>query len=134
MSQGCDRWMNTTVLHRIPTRLARAAASWTSIGSLGHDRHDVPVLEAADKPNVVILLADDLGVQDIGYYHGPVETPVLDGLAKRGVGLKPFTRAAVCSPSGDTLLTGRHHVRTGVYSWISDGSNTPFTLAGKDDC
>lgn len=122
MSQGCDRWMNTTVLHRIPTRLARAAASWTSIAAaLVMIAMTSPVLEAADKPNVVILLADDLGVQDIGCYHGPVETPVLDGLAKRGTRFETFySGCAVCSPSRATLLTGRHHIRTGVYSWISD--------------
>ena len=76
-------------------------------GSLGHDRHDVPVLEVADKPNVVILLADDLGVQDIGCYQGPVETPVLDGLARRGTRFETFySGCAVCSPSRATLLTG----------------------------
>ena len=114
--------MNTTVLHRIPTRLARAAASWTSIAAaLVMIAMTSPVLEAADKPNVVILLADDLGVQDIGCYQGPVETPVLDGLARRGTRFETFySGCAVCSPSRATLLTGRHHIRTGVYSWISD--------------
>ena len=99
--------MNTTVLHRIPTRLARAAASWTSIAAaLVMIAMTSPVLEAADKPNVVILLADDLGVQDIGCYHGPVETPVLDGLAKRALGLKPFTQAAASAHRREHFADG----------------------------
>ena len=72
-------------------------------------------------PNVVVLLADDLGYQDVGCYGGPVRTPAIDQLAKEGVRFTEFySGCAVCSPSRATLLTGRHHIRTGVYSWISD--------------
>ena len=73
------------------------------------------------KPNVVILLADDLGYRDIGCYGGPVKTPTIDSLAKGGTRFQQFySGCAVCSPSRATLITGRHHIRTGVYSWISD--------------
>lgn len=76
---------------------------------------------ANEKPNVVVLLADDLGWKDIGCYGGPVRTPVVDDLAKSGVRFTDFySGAAVCSPSRATLLTGRQHVRSGIYSWISD--------------
>lgn len=81
---------------------------------------DAPARRSA-KPNVILLLADDLGSGDIGCYGGPVKTPVLDGLAKRGVKFTNFYSAApVCSPARATLLTGRHHVRTGVYTVIQD--------------
>jgi arylsulfatase A len=74
---------------------------------------------SSEKPNVVILLADDLGFKDIGCYDGPVKTPAIDRLADRGVKFSDFySGCAVCSPSRATLLTGRHHIRTGVYSWI----------------
>ena len=73
------------------------------------------------QPNVVVLLADDLGFSDIGCYGGPVKTPTLDGLAAEGVRFTDFyAGAAVCSPSRATLLTGRNHIRGGVYSWIHD--------------
>ncbi len=73
------------------------------------------------RPNVVVLLADDLGYQDIGCYGGPVKTPALDRLAAKGVRFTDFySGCAVCSPSRATLLSGRHHIRTGVFSWISD--------------
>ncbi len=78
-------------------------------------------LSAAKRPNVVMLLADDLGWKDIGCYGGPVKTPTLDRLAAGGVRFTDFyAGAAVCSPSRATLLTGRQHLRAGVYSWIHD--------------
>jgi arylsulfatase A len=77
---------------------------------------------AKDKqPNVVILLADDLGSQDLGCYGGPVKTPVLDSLAARGVKFTDFhAGAAVCSPSRATFLTGRQNLRTGIYGVLQD--------------
>ena len=81
------------------------------------------------RPNVVILLADDLGWKDIGCYGGPVKTPALDGLAERGVRFESFySGAAVCSPSRATLLTGRHHIRAGVYRWIHDHDQNSHLL------
>ena len=77
--------------------------------------------EKQPKPNVVILLADDLGSKDLGCYGGPVKTPVLDNLAARGVRFTDFhAGAAVCSPSRATLLTGRQNLRTGIYSVLQD--------------
>ena len=87
------------------------------------------LVHAADKPNVVVLLADDLGYQDIGCYGGPVKTPALDSLAAGGVRFTEFySGCAVCSPSRATLITGRHHIRTGVYSWIHDPSQRSHLL------
>jgi len=95
---------------RILTHVAGAAA-----------RSKQPKIQAASKPNVVILLADDLGSKDIGCYGGPVKTPVLDGLAARGVRFTDFhAGAAVCSPSRATLLTGRQNLRTGIYGVLQD--------------
>ena len=87
-------------------------------------------LSAQTQPNVVILLADDLGYNDVGCYGGPVKTPAIDQLAKDGVRFTDFySGCAVCSPSRATLLTGRHHIRTGVYSWIHDeGQNSHLLL------
>ena len=76
---------------------------------------------AERRPNIVILLADDLGSKDLGCYGGPVKTPVLDGLAARGVRFTDFhAGAAVCSPSRATLLTGRQNLRTGIYGVLQD--------------
>ena len=72
-------------------------------------------------PNVITLLVDDLGYRDIGCYGGPVNTPVLDTLATEGVRFTDFhSGAPVCSPSRATFLTGRNHIRAGVYSVLSE--------------
>jgi len=74
-----------------------------------------------NRPNVVVLLADDLGWKDIGCYGGPVATPTLDKLAAEGVRFTDFhAGAAICSPSRATLLTGRQHLRTGIYGVLQD--------------
>lgn len=76
---------------------------------------------AAKRPNIVVLLADDLGWKDIGCYGGPVNTPTLDRLAAEGVRFTDFhAGAATCSPSRATLLTGRQHLRTGIYGVLQD--------------
>ncbi len=81
------------------------------------------------RPNIVFLLADDLGYRDIGCYGGPVQTPALDNLAAQGVRFTDFySGGAVCSPSRATLLTGRHHIRAGVYSWIDDYHHSAHLL------
>jgi arylsulfatase A len=78
-------------------------------------------LAEAKRPNVIVLLADDLGSQDIGCYGGSVKTPNLDRLAANGARFTQFySGAPVCSTARATLLTGRHHVRTGVYTVIQD--------------
>lgn len=84
---------------------------------------------AAKPPNVVVLLADDLGYQDIGSSGGPVNTPALDRLASEGTRFTQFySGCAVCSPSRAVLLTGRHHIRAGVYSWIYDETQNSHLL------
>ncbi|MEM8670599.1 MAG: sulfatase-like hydrolase/transferase [Planctomycetota bacterium] len=76
---------------------------------------------AAERPNIVLLMSDDLGWKDLGCYGGPVNTPTLDQLASRGKRFTDFySGAAVCSPSRAALLTGRTNLRCGIYSWIND--------------
>ena len=86
-------------------------------------------ISAQSKPNVVMLLADDLGYKDVGCYGGPVITPNIDGLAAKGTRFSDFySGCSVCSPSRAVLLTGRHHIRAGVYSWIHDESQNSHLL------
>jgi uncharacterized sulfatase len=71
---------------------------------------------AGRKPNLVLILADDLGYGDLGAYGTKaIRTPNLDRLAAEGVRFTQFySSAAVCSPSRAGLLTGRYPVRTGI--------------------
>lgn len=66
------------------------------------------------KPNVVLILNDDMGYSDIGCYGGEIETPNLDQLAANGLRFSQFYNTARCSPSRASMLTGLHPHQTGV--------------------
>jgi len=55
--------------------------------------------QAIDRPNIVIILADDLGWGDVGYHGGDIKTPHIDSFAKEGVILNHFYTAPICSPN-----------------------------------
>lgn len=65
-------------------------------------------------PNIVILLADDLGWADVGFHGGDIRTPHIDSLAKDGVQLDRFYSCPVCSPTRSALMTGRWPMRLGT--------------------
>ena len=90
------------------------------------------------KPNVVVLLADDLGYGDLGCFgHPTIKTPNLDRLAAEGIKLTScYAGQSVCSPSRAALLTGRNPNRYGVKDWIPQGSGivlprTETTVAAR---
>ena len=74
------------------------------------------VLSGKERPNVVLILSDDLGYHDLGCYgHPKIKTPVIDRLAKEGVRLTSFySGSTVCTPSRMALLPGSYPVR---YGW-----------------
>ena len=71
---------------------------------------------AADKPNILLILADDLGARDLGCFGSTYyETPNLDRLAARGVRLtNAYAASPLCSPTRSSILTGQHPARTGI--------------------
>lgn len=90
----------------------------------GSAMHSVYAADAKH-PNLVIILADDLGYGDLGAYgHQIVKTPNIDKLAQEGVTFTDYyAPAPLCSPSRAGLLTGRMPFRTGIRSWIPEGKN-----------
>src|SRR5437764_2531075 len=69
---------------------------------------------AAARPNIVLILADDLGFSDLGCYGSEIATPNLDRLATGGVRFTQFYNAARCCPTRAALLTGLYPHRAGV--------------------
>ena len=62
------------------------------------------------KPNIILIFADDLGWNDVGYHGSEIQTPNMDQLANEGVKLENYYVQPVCSPSRSQLLTGRYQV------------------------
>ena len=86
-------------------------------------------------PNIVLILADDMGYGDLGAYGAPlIRTPNLDRLAAEGVRLTDFrVPSALCTPSRAALLTGLYPPRTGLVGNLPSGSPTDGVTEGIDD-
>ena len=83
----------------------------------------------SDRPNILIILNDDMGFSDVGCYGGEIETPNLDRLAANGLRYSQFYNTARCSPSRASLLTGLHPHQTGI--GILTYSSGPEGYAGN---
>jgi len=78
----------------------------------------------ATKPNIVIILADDLGNADLGYHGSDIKTPNIDKLANDGVRAESFYGMPVCTPSRAELMTGRYAMRYGLQTLVIFPSHT----------
>lgn len=75
------------------------------------------------RPNIILILADDMGYSDLGCYGSEIQTPNLDGLANNGLRFSQMYNSARCCPSRAALLTGLNPQQTGV-------GHMTFTIAG----
>ena len=75
---------------------------------------------AAPRPNIVLIMSDDMGISDIGCYGSEIETPVLDGLAADGLRFTQFYNTARCCPTRASLMTGLYPHQAGVGHMMSD--------------
>ncbi len=82
--------------------VAGAAAAW------------FPLAAQSRRPNIIVMMADDMGFSDIGCYGGEIRTPNLDGMAKRGIRFRHFYNTARCCPTRASLLTGLYAHQAGV--------------------
>ncbi|MEO0436551.1 MAG: sulfatase-like hydrolase/transferase [Pseudomonadota bacterium] len=69
---------------------------------------------SSSKPNIILVLADDMGWRDVGYNHSEIRTPVMDRLAQTGVRFNRFYAQPTCSPTRAALLTGKAPLRLGI--------------------
>jgi len=70
--------------------------------------------KSTSKPNIVFIIADDLGFKDVGYRGSEIKTPNIDRLAATGTRLEQFYVQPVCSPTRSSLMTGRYPMRYGL--------------------
>lgn len=83
---------------------------------------------AIARPNIVIILADDMGYSDIGCYGGEIHTPNLDRLASGGLRFTQFYNAARCCPTRASLLTGLYAHQAGIGHMTSEDEQQRFDL------
>ncbi|MFW2390052.1 MAG: arylsulfatase B, partial [Polyangiales bacterium] len=83
-------------------------------------------LAAISQPNVIVMVADDLGWADVGFHGSVIDTPALDRLAAEGVQLNHFYTTPICTPTRAALMTGRDPIRLGtaygvIQPWHNNG-------------
>jgi arylsulfatase len=74
------------------------------------------------RPNIIIIMADDLGYSDLGCYGGEIQTPSLDKLAKNGIRFTQFYNTSRCCPSRASLLTSLYPYEAGVGAMTFDNN------------
>ena len=77
-----------------------------------------PAAATPAKPNIVYILADDLGWKDVGFHGSDIRTPSLDRLAAGGTQLGQFYAQPMCTPTRAALLTGRYPLRYGLQTGV----------------
>jgi len=83
------------------------------------------VAKSKSTPNIILILADDMGYSDLGCYGGEIYTPNLDQLAAEGVRFTQFYNAARCCPTRASLITGLYPHQAGMGGMINDPATTP---------
>ena len=73
---------------------------------------------AADRPNIVYILADDFGWKDVGFHGSDIKTPNIDRLAAAGARLEQFYVQPMCTPTRAALMTGRYPLRYGLQTLV----------------
>ena len=99
--------------------LLLAANTWMACGTESEGLTSRP-------PNVVILVADDLGFADVGYRGSAIQTPGIDRLAAEGLRLERFYATPICTPTRAALMTGRDPLLLGlaydqIHPWYNAG-------------
>ena len=110
------------------TRLLAILLAALTGSAAAHGRSQTP---AADRPNVVVILADDLGWGDISLHGGTTPTPNIDGLFRESTELTNFVVTPLCSPTRAALLTGRHPARVGIAPFVVN-PKTPATMRPEE--
>ena len=99
-------------LSLVPAALVAAVAAIAIPGGAVRARSVAAQVDA--RPNIIVILVDDMGWSDIGSFGGEIPTPNLDALAARGVRFTQFYSTPRCSPTRASLLTGLYPHQAGM--------------------
>lgn len=102
----------------------------TFLGSLGATALAAP----AKRPNIVVMMADDMGYSDLGCYGSEISTPNLDRMAARGIRFTHFTNTARCCPTRAALLTGLYQHQAGVGMMVNNLGKPSYQGYLNDRC
>jgi arylsulfatase A-like enzyme len=107
------------------TRVVLAAVAMTFTAARAH---------AAARPNVIVIVADDMGFSDVGCYGGEVQTPNVDKLAAEGTRVTQFYNMARCCPTRASLLTGLYPHQAGMGAMNQDLGSPAYRGELNDRC
>ena len=83
-------------------------------------------------PNILLVVADDLGYNDVSFHGSDAQTPFLDSLVRQGTHLTNYYGHSICTPSRSSILTGRYASHTGLqHSYLLTGTRTGLPLKFK---
>ncbi len=88
------------------------------------------IADATNRPNIVIIMVDDMGFSDIGCYGGEIKTPNIDSLAVSGLRFKQFYNTGRCCPTRASLMTGLHPHQAGI-GHMTETPGTPSPLKNE---
>src|SRR4051794_39237452 len=128
---------NETQDHHVESGRNRMGASPLAILAVvafGLVRPAAAAADPAPRPNIVIILADDLGFSDLGCYGGEIATPNLDRLAAGGLRFTQFYNTGRCCPTRASLLTGLYPHQKGVGDMEPDLGNPAYQGFLNDHC
>src|SRR5690242_16384196 len=97
-------------------------------------RAQTPSTQPSKRPNVIIILADDMGFSDVGCYGGEIHTPNINRLAAEGVRFTQFYNMARCCPTRAALLTGLYPHQAGVGAMNQDLGKPAYQGELNDRC
>ncbi len=118
--------MRTTTLATTAVTLAAASLPLAAAGNIQSTD--------ASRPNILIILSDDMGYSDIGCYGSEIRTPALDALAARGLRFTQFYNSARCCPSRAALLTGLYAHQAGMGAMTRDHKLPGYTGSIRENC
>lgn len=92
------------------------------------------ITSAAERPNIIVILVDDMGFSDIGCYGGEIPTPNIDQLAANGLRFTQFYNTGRCCPTRASLLTGLYSHQAGIGAMTADQGVAGYRGRLNEDC